>query len=120
MKTVDIDKSVEELIGYFDRRKAVTQAEAEDILPYAKQTLFILDGFLDIVDELNYDKEHFEKLLLSLDDRYYELRQLKERLVPLYSSHNELDKLIDEILTKLMKIENKLGLIIAKNEHKTL
>ena len=95
----------------------LTDADAKELLPYAKQTLMMLDGLLDIVDELNYDKEKFEQLIFKLDDDYEMVRSFREKLLPLLKSHAELAKLSDEILDKLMIAQRELGLIIANNEH---
>jgi len=92
-------------------------AEAKELIPIAERTLAMVDGFLEIVDELNYDKEHFEELVMKLDDDYEQLRDFKSRLLPLIASHAKLAALSDAILDRLMQAQNRLGLRVLQREH---
>ena len=57
--------SVQPLIHYFrEHRKAPMADESiAKLLPYARQTDFILKTFREIVDDLTYDKEKFENII---------------------------------------------------------
>ena len=94
--------------------------EIKKLIPYAKQTDFILSTFSDIIDDLNYDKDKFESIIFSLDDDYDTLKEFMSRLNPKLLTHNELYTLSDRILTHLIKVQNDLGLVIEHNEYKSI
>ena len=94
--------------------------EVKRLIPYAKQTNFILGTFSEIIDDLNYNKDKFENFIFTLDDDYDTLSDFISKLNPKLSIHKELYELSDKILTKLVKLQNELGLIIEQNEHKTI
>ncbi len=99
------------------QNKFLTDQDVKELLPYAKQALFVLNGFIDIIDELNYGKEKFEELIFTLDDDYDMLYKFSKNLSPVIKSHNELAKISSEILDKLMIAQRELGLILSQNEH---
>ena len=94
--------------------------EIKKLLPYAKQTDFILTTFLEIIDDLNYDKEKFENIIYNLDDDYDELSEFTKKLNPKLKIHKELYDMSQNILTNLMKVQNKLGIIVSQNENKAI
>ena len=94
-----------------------SESEIDKLLPYAKQTDFILTTFHEIVDDLNYDKEKFENIIYTFDDDYDMLKDFISKLNPRIKSHNELLKISDKILLNLIKAQNELGIIISQNEH---
>ena len=98
----------------------LSDQDAKALLPQAEQALFMLDGLIDIIDDLNYDKEKFESLIFKLDDDYELLRDFRKSLSPVILSHAELGKLSDEILDKLMKAQRELGLVISAHEHQNM
>ena len=94
--------------------------EVKKLLPYARQTDFILTTFHEIVDDLHYDKEKFEDIIYTFDDDYDMLKEFTSKLNPKIKSHNELLKISDKILTNLVKAQNDLGIIISQHENKSL
>lgn len=104
---------------YFNSHKSMTPSEPElqQLIPFAKQTEFILDTFHEIVDDLNYNKERFEEIIFKFDDDYDMLKEFTSNLNPAIKSHHEILKISDKILDGLMKAQNDLGAIIAKHEH---
>ncbi|BCD59585.1 MULTISPECIES: hypothetical protein [unclassified Nitratiruptor] len=96
----------------------ITDDEAKEILEHAKHTLAFIDGFVDIIDDLTYDKSRFEELIFKLDDDYDMLKSFTARLSPVIKSHAELLDISNKILDKLMIAQRELGLIIANNENK--
>jgi len=94
----------------------------EDVHQYihvAKQTDFVLQGFLDIVEDLNYDKEKFENLVETLDNDYENLERFTKSLRPeIYKSHKEIYDISNRILDNLVKGQFVLGAIISRNENK--
>ena len=94
-----------------------TDRDIDKLLPYAKQTDFILRTFREIVDDLTYDKEKFEKIIYSFDDDYDMLNDFISNLNPVFKSHKELLKISDSILSNLIQAQNDLGIIITKHEH---
>lgn len=93
-----------------------SDAQAQKLLPYAKQTDFILSTFLEIVDDLAYDKEKFENIIFSFDDDYDMLKNFVSTLNPTLKSHSELVDVSEKILTNLIKAQNELGIIISQTE----
>ncbi|KAB7880170.1 hypothetical protein GA417_14550 [Poseidonibacter ostreae] len=94
----------------------LNESEIEKLLPYARQTDFILTTFHEIVDDLNYDKEKFENIIFTFDDDYDMLKEFISKLNPVIKSHNELLKISDKILSNLIKAQNELGIIISQKE----
>lgn len=114
--------SVTPLVHYFKEHKNTipTESEINKLLPYAKQTDFILITFHEILDDLNYDKEKFENIIFTFDDDYDMLKEFISKLNPTLKSHSELLKISESILTNLIKAQNELGIIISQNEYKKI
>jgi hypothetical protein len=114
--------SIAPLVRYVEEQNSSIYDEnhINKIIPYAKQSDFILSTFLDIVDDLNYDKEKFEEIIYNLDDDYDSLSQFVKKLNPKFKSHKKLLDISQNILTNLMKVQNELGLIISQNEHQKI
>jgi len=103
---------------YHEHSKApLGDKDIDKLLPYAKQTDFILKTFGEIVDDLTYDKEKFEKIIYTFDDDYDMLKDFISNLNPVIKSHKELLKVSDNILSNLIQAQNDLGLIISQHEH---
>jgi len=96
--------------------KPVSDVEAREMIAHANRAIFVLEGLISIVDELRYDREKFEKLIMDLDDDHDLVRSFQERLNPVIPSHKELKELSDRVLDGLIKAQNELGLIIATHE----
>ena len=97
--------------------RPITDAEAKELIHFAKQAKFMVDGFLEIIDDLSYDKDRFEATIARFDDDYDALRDFTKRLNPSIASHHELLKLSNAILDGLIKVQNELGLIVSQYEH---
>lgn len=98
-------------------RAPLADKDIDKLLPYAKQTNFILETFSAIVDDLTYDKEKFESIIYTFDDDYDMLKAFISNLKPVIKSHKELLKISDNILSNLIKAQNDLGLIISQHEN---
>ena len=111
--------SLHPIVTYVKEHKnaPVSERELEKLLPYAKQTDFILSTFHEIIDDLNYDKEKFEKIIYTFDDDYDMLKDFTSQLNPVIKSHNELLKMSEKILSNLIKAQNELGIVISQHEH---
>jgi len=94
-----------------------TEFEIEKLLPYARQTDFILKTFHEIIDDLNYDKEKFENIIYTFDDDYDILEEFISKLNPSLKSHNELLKISNKILINLIKAQNELGIIVSQHDN---
>lgn len=114
--------SVSPIVHYFQEHKdqTPTEKEIDKLLPYAKQTDFILTTFHEIMDDLNYNKEKFENIIYAFDEDYDMLHEFIAHLNPIVKFHNELLKISDRILTNLIKAQNELGIIISQHENKTI
>lgn len=103
---------------YKEHNKApLLEKEISKLLPYAKQTDFILKTFGEIVNDLTYDKEKFEKIIYTFDDDYDMLKDFISNLNPVIRAHKELLKISDSILSGLIQAQNDLGIIISQHEH---
>jgi len=89
----------------------------KELLMYAKQTDFILSTFIDIIDELNFDKVRFEEVISTLDDDYEELKKLHDALKPSLPLHKELYEITDKILDNLVKAQFQMGSILSSYEN---
>lgn len=114
--------SLTPLVHYFKEHKnsIPTEDEINKLIPYAKQTDFILTTFHEIIDDLNYDKEKFENIIYTFDDDYDMLKEFISKLNPVLKSHNELLKISENILTNLIKAQNEISIIISQNEYKKI
>jgi hypothetical protein len=112
--------SVSPLVHYAKEHPHAILSEIEIVrlLPYAKQTDFILMTFHEIIDDLNYDKEKFENIIFTFDDDYDMLKKFTTKLNPTLKSHHELLQVSERILTNLIKAQNELGIVISQNENK--
>lgn len=99
-----------------DGNGPLTDTEAKELIHFAKQAKFMVDGFLEIIDDLSYDKDRFEATIARFDDDYDALRDFTKRLNPSIASHHELLKLSNAILDGLIKVQNELGLIVSQHE----
>ena len=106
---------------YHEHSKApLADEDIDKLLPYAKQTDFILKTFSEIVDDLAYDKEKFQNIIYTFDDDYDMLKDFVSNLNPMIKSHQELLKISDNILFNLMQAQNDLGLIISQHENQQI
>lgn len=114
--------SLTPLAHYFKEHKnsIPTEDEINKLIPYAKQTDFILTTFHEIIDDLNYDKEKFENIIYTFDDDYDMLKEFISKLNPVLKSHSELLKISENILTNLIKAQNEISIIISQNEYKKI
>ena len=114
--------SVNPIVHYYEEHKNIIPSEGEinKLLPYAKQTDFILITFFEIIDDLNYEKEKFENIIYNFDDDYDMLKKFISNLNPSIKSHHELLKVSEQILTNLIKAQNELSIVISQNEHKKI
>ena len=114
--------SLTPLVHYFKEHKnsIPTEDEINKLIPYAKQTDFILTTFHEIIDDLNYDKEKFENIIYTFDDDYDMLKEFVSKVNPVLKSHSELLKISENILTNLIKAQNEISIIISQNEYKKI
>ena len=114
--------SLTPLVHYFKEHKnsIPTEDEINKLIPYAKQTDFIITTFHEIIDDLNYDKEKFENIIYTFDDDYDMLKEFISKLNPVLKSHSELLKISENILTNLIKAQNEISIIISQNEYKKI
>ena len=114
--------SLTPLVHYFKEHKnsVPTEDEINKLIPYAKQTDFILTTFHEIIDDLNYDKEKFENIIYTFDDDYDMLKEFISKLNPVLKSHSELLKISENILTNLIKAQNEISIIISQDEYKKI
>ena len=114
--------SLTPLVHYFKEHKnsIPTEDEINKLIPYAKQTDFVLTTFHEIIDDLNYDKEKFENIIYTFDDDYDMLKEFISKLNPVLKSHSELLKISENILTNLIKAQNEISIIISQDEYKKI
>jgi hypothetical protein len=99
-------------------KEKIDDSEVESMIPVAKQTLFIIEGFSDIVDDLKFDEKRFRELIDTFIEDYELLQAFIKRLDPLKASHRQLIDISEKILDKLVKAQNDLGLIVVKHAYR--
>ena len=114
--------SLQPIVHYYEAHSKApgSVSDINKLLPYAKQTDFVLKTFGEIVDDLTYDKEKFEKIIYTFDDDYDMLKDFISNLHPKIKSHKELLKTSESILSNLIQAQNDLGIIISQHEHKEI
>lgn len=114
--------SLQPIAHYCEAHSKAPGADSDinKLLPYAKQTDFVLKTFGEIVDDLTYDKKKFEKIIYTFDDDYDMLKDFISNLHPKIKSHKELLKISESILSNLIQAQNDLGIIISQHEHKEI
>ncbi|SFV50700.1 hypothetical protein MNB_SM-7-1151 [hydrothermal vent metagenome] len=114
-------QSIKPISMYVSSHKmtAPSDYEAQKLLPYAKQTQFVTNTLIDIIDDLKYDKEKFEHFVAKLDDDYDLLEEFVATLNPRIKSHHELMEISKQILDDLAKAQMDLGIIISHHENKS-
>ena len=63
--------SVTPISHFYKTHKSIipTETDINKLLPYAKQTDFILSTFHEIIDDLNYDKEKLKIMFLFSNNK---------------------------------------------------
>lgn len=79
-------------------------AENNIIKTHARTALVFTQGMRDILDDLTFDYDVFEKLLFDLDDNY-------EVVATEYATVNdpELKSIVDQLMTQMVKLQMEIS-----------
>ncbi|MGD9970127.1 MAG: hypothetical protein AB7S65_06690 [Sulfuricurvum sp.] len=90
-------------------------ADNNIIKTHARTALVFTQGMRDILDDLTFDYDIFEKLLFDLDDNY-------EVVATEYAIVNDLElkSIIDQLMTQMVKLQMEISdkLIDFKHAHR--
>ena len=96
-------------VDYFNSLKDSKESEIENAIKIA---LMMVEGFREILDELNFDEEKLRKLQFNLDDNYEVVEEIYQR-----TQAPKTKALIDALLTQMAKLEMEIGDVILEYRH---
>jgi hypothetical protein len=79
-------------------------ADNNIIKSYARTALVFTQGMRDILDDLTFDYDVFEKLLFDLDDNY-EIVKMEYAAI----NDTELKSIVDQLMTQMVKLQMELS-----------
>ena len=94
---------------YFNALKHFQKDEKENAIKIA---LMMVEGFREILDDLNFDEEKLRKLQFNLDDNYEVVEEIYQR-----TQEPQTKTLIDTLLTQMAKLEMEIGDLILEYRH---
>ena len=100
---------VRPLSMYEKQHDVATLIEVKDAIRIA---LMMVSGFRDILDDLNFDEEKLRVLQFNLDDNYESVEQALQK-----SSDIETQQMMEELLTKMAKLDMEIGDLILEHHH---
>ncbi len=96
-------------VDYFNSLKDSKESEIENAIKIA---LMMVEGFREILDELNFDEEKLRKLQFNLDDNYEVVEEIYQR-----TQAPKTKALIDSLLTQMAKLEMEIGDLVLEYRH---
>jgi hypothetical protein len=90
-------------------------AENNIIKTHARTALVFTQGMRDILDDLTFDYDVFEKLLFDLDDNYEIVKSEYETV-----NDSELKSIVDQLMTQMVKLQMQISdkLVDFKHAHR--
>jgi len=92
--------------NYFNSLDKLDTKEAQNAIKIA---LMMVQGFREILDDLNFDEEKLRELQFSLDDSYDVVEEIYKNC-----TNEESKKLLDKLLTQLAKLDMEIGDVILE------
>ena len=77
-----------------------------------KISLMMVEGFIEILDELNFDEEKLRTLQFNLDDNYDIVEEIFNTI-----KDKKTKALVDKLLTQIAKLEMEIGDLILEHHH---
>ena len=94
---------------YFSSIDTLDSKEAQNAIKIA---LMMVQGFREILDELNFDEEKLRELQFNLDDSY----DIVEKIYKVHTN-KETKKLLDSLLTQIAKLDMEIGDLILEQKY---
>ena len=84
----------------------------DDAKRYAMTAMLFVTGTREILRDLNYKEDVFEKLLSDLDDSYDYLKAYS-----LTDNGTKLKDMTDRLLTQMVKLQDEISTLIVEHKH---
>jgi len=84
----------------------------DDAKRHATTAMLFVTGTREILRDLNYKEDVFEKLLSDLDDSYDYLKAYS-----LTDNGTKLKDMIDRLLTQMVKLQDEISTLIVEHKH---
>ena len=94
---------------YFNSIEKLNSPEAQNAIKIA---LMMVQGFRDILDDLNFDEEKLRELQFNLDDSYDVVEKIYKNC-----TNKETKELLDNLLTQMTKLEMEIGGFILEQKY---
>ena len=94
---------------YFNSIEKLNSSEAQNAIKIA---LMMVQGFREILDDLNFDEEKLRELQFNIDDSYDAVeKNYKE------CKDKETKELLDSLLTQMTKLDMEIGDLILEQKY---
>ncbi len=87
--------------SYFKKLNKLETIELQNAI---KISLMMVEGFRDILDELNFDEEKLRTLQFNLDDNYDVIEEMHKT-----TQDKQTKDILDRLLTQISKLDMDIG-----------
>ncbi len=94
-------------VDYF---KSLDTLDSIEIQNAIKISLMMVEGFRDILDDLNFDEEKLRTLQFNLDDDYDVVEEIFQN-----SKNQEIKEILDKLLVQIAKLDMEIGDLILEH-----
>ena len=95
--------------NYFEQLSHYPDIEMQNAI---KISLMMVEGFIEILDELNFDEEKLRTLQFNLDDNYDIVEEIFNTI-----KDKKTKAIVDKLLTQIAKLEMEIGDLILEHHH---
>jgi len=95
--------------NYFNSIDNLDSKEAQNAIKIA---LMMVQGFRDILDDLNFDEEKLRELQFDLDDSYDVVEKIYKEC-----KDKDTKELLDSLLTQMAKLDMEIGDLILEQKY---
>ena len=96
-------------VEYFKQLGHTTHDETRNAI---KISLMMVEGFRELLDELNYDEEKLRILQFNLDDNYEAVEEIFKT-----TNYADMKTILETLLTQMAKLEMEIGDLILEHRH---
>jgi len=94
-------------VDYF---KSLDKLDSIEIQNAIKISLMMVEGFRDILDDLNFDEEKLRILQFNLDDDYDVVEEIFQN-----TTNQEIKEILDRLLVQIAKLDMEIGDLILEH-----
>ena len=94
-------------VDYF---KSLDKLDSIEIQNAIKISLMMVEGFRDILDDLNFDEEKLRILQFTLDDDYDVVEEIFQN-----TTNQEIKEILDRLLVQIAKLDMEIGDLILEH-----